>query len=371
MRFLRRHAWWLVPLLIADILLFRWLVQNQPSSELNETELAADAALTTVAPDAPPPLPGLIYTYPTDQQDLWNTESVEVYQPTASGRIESALFGSTRTRSIGGRLLPVFHMGIDIASLRRDRQNRPLDEIYAVADGRVAYVNRVAGNSNYGIYIVLLHDDPMGEIYTLYAHLARVAGGISEGARVARGDVLGIMGNTASTGLPMVRAHLHLEIGVVKNQNFTAWYRTQDLPMVHGTYHGFNLVGIDPLAIYGERGGPRRFSMAPYLKQLDPAFRIVVRTNRLPDYFRRYPSLWRGPPFEGSALVMTVSEAGVPMRGRNATESEIEQLGGNRASVLDVDTDVLGRNGRRHIVRRGTNWELGRNGERWLNILLF
>lgn len=169
----------------------------------------------------------------------------------------------------------------------------------------------------------------------------------------------------------MVRAHLHFEIGVVKNQNFTAWYRTQDLPMVHGTYHGFNLVGIDPLAIYGERGASRRFSMGPYLEQLAPAFQMVVRADRLPDYFHRYPSLWRGQSFAGHAFVMTVSEAGVPMRGRNATAEEVERLGRARARVIDVDEEVLGRNGRRHIVRRGQNWELGRNGERWLDILTF
>lgn len=365
--FIKRHAWWLVPVLIADILLFRWLLTRPPE----ERAPPPREAVVAPEPEPPPPPPGLLYTYPTDQRDLWNTESTAVYMPTASGRIESALFGSTRTGQVGGRFLPIFHMGIDIAPMRRDNRNRPLDEIYAVTDGRVAYVNRVAGNSNYGIYIVLLHDDPLGEIYTLYAHLARVAAGITEGVRVARGDVIGIMGNTASTGLPMQRAHLHFEIGVVKNQNFTAWYRTQNLPMVHGTYHGFNMTGIDPLTIYGERGAERRFSMLHHLPRMKPAFKILVRTGRMPDYFVRYPGLWQGAPHQGQAIVMTASEAGVPLSGRSATPAEEERLGRSRAIVLNVDEDVLGRNGRRHIVRRSGNWVVGNNGERWLNILTF
>ena len=363
--FIKRHAWWLVPLIIADIFLFRWLLTRSPEPEPLPPETVAQ-----VEPEPPPPPPpGLLYTYPTDQRDLWNTESTDVYQPTASGRIESALFGSTRTRSFGGRLLPAFHMGIDLAPLRRDNRGRPLDEIYAVADGRIAYVNRVAGNSNYGIYIVVLHEDPMGEIYTLYAHLARVAGGISEGTRVARGDVLGIMGNTASTGLPMHRAHLHFEIGVIKSHRFEAWYRTQNLPMVHGRYHGFNMTGIDPLTIYGEKGAERRFSMLHHLPTLEPAFSILIRANQPLDYFTRYPGLWHGDPHQGPAMVLTVSEAGVPLSGRTATAEEADRLGRSRAEVLEVNETVLGRNGRRHIVRRGGNWVLGRAGERWLAIL--
>ena len=362
--FFKRHAWWIIPLLIADYYLIRWLLRG-PS----EPEPVAESALI-VSPSADPsPPPAPLYGYPTDQQDLWNTESTQVYMPTASGRIESALFGSTRTRRFGNRFLPAFHMGIDIAPMRWDARNRPMDEIYAVRPGRVAYINRIAGNSNYGIYVVLVHDDPVGEIYTLYAHLARVPAGLAEGQAVELGQVIGVMGNTASTGLPMVRAHLHFEIGVIKNERFVSWYRTQDLPMVHGRWHGFNLVGVDPLAIYGEQGAERRFSMLDYLLELSPAFSVVVRASRWPDYFQRYPGLWQGEPFQGDALVMTVSEAGVPLTGRNASEDERAALGRARAHVLEVDEEVLGRNGRRHIIRRDGRWTMGQSGERWLAIL--
>ena len=57
--------------------------------------------------------------------------------------------------------------------------------------GGSAYVNRRAGNSNYGIYVVLAHDEPaLGEVYTLYAHLARVESGLHAGQPVEAGQVL-------------------------------------------------------------------------------------------------------------------------------------------------------------------------------------
>ena len=97
------------------------------------------------------------------------------FQPTAAGNLESALFGSVRTVKVGAHLFPSFHEGVDIAPLQRGARGMPLDEIHAVAAGTVGYINHVTGNSNYGKYIVLLHDDPIGRVYTLYAHLSVVA----------------------------------------------------------------------------------------------------------------------------------------------------------------------------------------------------
>lgn len=365
--FLRRHTWWIIPLIIFDIFFFRWL-WNRGAEEQVEKRPAEHADKKETADKEPP---GLLYTHPTDQKNLWDTESLEAYQPTAAGRVESALYGSVRTRSFGGRLLPAFHEGLDIAALRRDRRGRPLDEIYAVADGRVAYINRIAGNSTYGIYIVLAHDDPLGEIYTLYSHMARVKSGLKTGQTVQRGAVLGVMGNTASSGIPMHRAHLHFEIGVINNSRFHLWYRAQELVPDHGKWHGHNLTGVDPLAVYGTREEEIWFNMARYLRELDPAFTLIFRADKPLDYFERYPKLWHGSPFTAGAIVMTVSEGGVPLSGRMASLQEVEAMGRNAVQVLDVDPDVLGRNGLRLVVRRSGEWTFGRNGQRWLEILSY
>ena len=367
--FLKRHSWWIIPLVIFDIFLFRWLWNRSPDASSERT--AEQAPLHPVAAHPPPRPLGLLYSYPTNQQDLWDTESLEVFQATASGRVESALYGSTRTRSFGGRLLPAFHEGIDIASLRRDRRGRPLDAICAVTAGVVAYINPIAGNSNYGSYVVLVHDDPVGQIYTLYAHLARVRNGLQVGDPVVRGDKLGVMGNTPSHIIPMVRAHLHFEIGVINNSRFAQWYRQEERTPDHGKWHGHNLTGVDPLAVYGGGGDLLRFSMLDYLRDLEPAYTVVVAVDRLIDYFERYPALWRGDPYDGTAMVLTVSEGGVPLSGRTASTSEREKLGKATVVVLDVNESMLGRNGLRHVVQRQGEWTWGRNGEYWWSILSF
>src|SRR5207249_6266826 len=46
-----------------------------------------------------------------------------------------------------------FHEGIDIRALHRDERGEPLDEVRAIAAGKVVYANFVPGYSNYGKYI--------------------------------------------------------------------------------------------------------------------------------------------------------------------------------------------------------------------------
>src|SRR5260370_42532260 len=50
-----------------------------------------------------------------------------------------------------------FHEGIDIRCLQRDERGEPLDEVRAIADGKVVHTHFVPGYSNYGKYIVIEH----------------------------------------------------------------------------------------------------------------------------------------------------------------------------------------------------------------------
>ncbi len=360
-RFIRRHYWWLAPLLVADILFFRWLYLRDP--EPRDVAFVPPPARRTVALRP-------FYGYPTAQTNLAATNDAAVYMPTASGRVQSALYGSVRTVQRGGRLLPRFHAGIDIAPLRRNRSGAPRDKVMAVRDGRVVYANPVGGNSSYGIYVVLAHEDRVGEIYTLYAHLADIADELEIGSHVTRGQNLGRMGNSASTGIPMVRAHLHFEIGVFYNRHFEAWGRERHDGLNHGVGHGWNLSPIDPLAVYGGGETMPRFCMATHLESLEPAFVLVFASAMRPEYFERYPLLWRGDERSFEAITMAVSEAGTPLWGRPATEAERETISrGQSAWVIDVDESVLGRNGMRLIVSSGGDWQLSGGGDRWLDII--
>ncbi len=136
-----------------------FLISGCDSGEDRGEEIPAPKIVVVIP--TPPPIPAIWdrVVYPTDQKELLDWQKPGVYQPTASGKVGSALYGSVRTAKKRGRLLSSFHEGLDIASLHRDRYSRPLDQVYAVAEGEVAYINKIAGNSSYGRYVVITHDD--------------------------------------------------------------------------------------------------------------------------------------------------------------------------------------------------------------------
>src|SRR5438094_7987323 len=68
-----------------------------------------------------------------------------------------------------------FHEGIDIRALHRDGRGEPLDEVRAIADGKVVHVNPVPGYSNYGKYVVIEHHWDGSSYYSLYGHLSSIA----------------------------------------------------------------------------------------------------------------------------------------------------------------------------------------------------
>ena len=126
------------------------------------------------------------------------------------------------------------HAGVDYAA--------PMGTpIHATADG---LVDVVGWQNGYGNVIILKHH---GKISTLYGHQSRFADGITKGAKVSQGQLIGYVGSTGwSTG-----AHLHYE------------FRVADKP-------------IDPLSLalpepQPIEGAQREFfaqAVAPYRQQL-------------------------------------------------------------------------------------------------------
>lgn len=358
-------------LLIPGLIIFFIFYQGYGSSVDDESQSfqsSPDFFQTT-----PPPPPSIWdrMVYPTDQRELLTWEKPGVYQPTSSGKIESALYGSVRTIKRRGRLTSSFHEGLDIAALERDRYNRPVDKIYSIADGKVAYINRIAGNSTYGRYVVITHEDALGPVYTLYSHLAKIEAGLKEGEEIPAGAVLGLMGHSGLQKIPKYRAHLHFEVGVIYNKRFRHWALGRKLKNPHGTYHGWNLEGIDPLKFFQELNSNDHFNFQSHLESIPRAFDIIVAVRALPDYFRRYPLLWNGPDFSEGEIVIGCSENGIPLFGREAFRSESEALGRKRHLIRNVNREVLGKNGCHLIDYRRDNWELAQSGKRWLSILLF
>jgi len=342
--------------------------KSKPPAEVPPTVVESGAG-TTAAVVVVSPWKNL--TFPTPQTRLLDSNAPGIFQPTGSGRLESALYGSTRTAGQGNQLRSSFHEGIDIAPVERGRAGQPLDPIFAIADGEVAYVSQLPGNSNYGKYVVLIHRDPIGDIYSLYAHLAEIAPGIAAGRAIRAGDRLGTMGNTASSGIPMARAHLHLEIGLINNSRFAQWYRAQKLKPDHGLYNGRNLLAINALDVFRRHAAEGDVAFQAHLAAIPVAFEVVLAARQQPNFFQRYPALWQGTPYAGGPVTLSCSENGLPLAGRNATAEERQRLGSARSLVLKADPAVLGRNGAHIIGQAQGRWILARNGEQWAEVLLY
>lgn len=226
--------------------------------------------------------------WPIQGHPIPRNQPVEtVIQATASGKPESGLFGCVRNSGYK------FHEGIDIKSQKRDRYNRPMDKVIAVLPGKVAYVNKVGGKSSYGIYVILEHHQESPKVYSLYAHLHSVEKGITAGIQVAGGQVLGLMGNTASTGIPRSRAHLHFEIGLRLTDNFQTWYNQQKYPTKneHGNWNGMNMVGLDVLDFFRKAADGKIHNIKDYFRTIPEALRLRIRTTKTPDFVKRYPGL--------------------------------------------------------------------------------
>src|SRR5947208_7011013 len=195
---------------------------------------------------------------PTDNDALYSEDGPAFYQyiernynGVKSTPWEGGQYGFVRdpTDTAGGVVYTRFHEGIDIRPLHRDAHGEPLDEVRAIADGKVTYANLVPGYSNYGKYIVIEHHWDSSSYYSLYGHLSSIA--VQSGDTVNRGQRIAVMGYTG-TGLNRERAHLHLELNLMLSHQFEAWYNTffRNDPNHNGIYNGMNLIGLDIARLY-------------------------------------------------------------------------------------------------------------------------
>ncbi|MCR5183828.1 MAG: M23 family metallopeptidase [Opitutales bacterium] len=206
-------------------------------------------------------------------------------QATASGRLQSALFGMTR--NAGTR----FHEGIDIRPTARMHSGEPRDLVYSVLAGTVSHICR-ENNGSYGRYVVLRHAKNGLEIYTLYAHMAAIAPAIKEGMPVTEGTLLGIMGRSSTVyDIPKRDAHLHFEVGLALGETgFDNYMKRQFGPdsNLHGNDNGFNLVGSDPVVFF------KSDDFEKWFKDLKADFCAVVPVKKIPDLKKRCPAIFAG-----------------------------------------------------------------------------
>lgn len=271
-------------------------------------------------------------------------------QPTVSGEVSSGLFGCVRNN--GHR----FHEGVDLKPYLERRRGEPTDPVYAAMDGTVAHVAARNGQSGYGRYVVIEHNRDGVLVYTLYAHLASVDDRIERGVKVSAGDVLGIMGRSA-TGytIPKARAHLHFEIGLRLGDSFQEWYDAQKFgsPNYHRDFNGMNLVGFDPLEFFGVQHKVGVSSLSAYIRSLPTAYVVQIRTTTTPSFVKWNPSLLtrsvQADAVHGWEIAFTAY--GLPKEWTPLGQGDVASLKDGKPQVVDFDSRELGRYGCREMIR--------------------
>lgn len=268
------------------------------------------------------------------------------------------------------------HEGLDIRALQRDKRNEPTDPVVATADGTVVYFSTKPALSNYGIYLVLRHRIDGIEICSLYAHLREIAPGMKIGKAVKAGKTLATMGHTTNTreGISKDRAHLHFELNLFVNEQFSAWFK-KNAPGErndHGIWNGQNMLGIDPRLVFLEENAKGdHFSLTGFIRNQTELCRVVVRKTDFP-WLKRYAIFLRSNPVaqkEGVAgYEMALNYNGVPFELIPRAASEIK--GKSKYQLLSVNEAEYRKNPCRRLVSQsGDRWQLASRGTRLLDLI--
>jgi len=241
--------------------------------------------------------------------------------------------------------------------------------------GVVRHISSSAGSSGYGRYIVLEHPAMTPAVYTLYAHLARIAPGVREGTTVTTGQVLGTMGHSSGGYMiPAARAHLHFEIGLAVTRDFQAWYNRRSFGSRndHSMWNGMNLLGVDPVEFYNEWRAGRMVTAQDFFAKRETAVRLRIATYRTPDFVARYPSLVTKPMPLGPVAGWEVrcDWTGLPFAWTPLTTAEVAGLPPARPQLVEVNAAILRREHSKSLaVSRGAGWTAGKDLEMILQLL--
>lgn len=231
---------------------------------------------------------------------------------------QGGMYGFSRTpiNTKIGKVYTKLHEGMDIKPLKRDAKGEPLDEVFAISDGEVVYVNTSAGRSNYGKYIVVKHDWPDGSFYSLYAHLAKTTVGYGEPLKA--GDKLGVMGYTGA-GIDKERAHVHVELAFMANPRYNTSFRKNN---GHLNFNGRNLIALDVARLFRKYSKDPYFSIQEFLAEEEPYFTVRTRRGTRPEILNRHP--WLGVDMElapeSKSWEVTFARSGVPLSIRPTTK---------------------------------------------------
>jgi murein DD-endopeptidase MepM/ murein hydrolase activator NlpD len=313
---------------------------------------------------------------PTDNDALFSGDGSAFYQyvernykGVKSTPWEGGQYGFVRdpTDAAGGVVYTRFHEGIDIRPLHRDAHGEPLDEVRAIADGKVVHVNPVSGYSNYGKYIVIEHRWGGSNYYSLYGHLSSIA--IQPGDTVKRGQHIAVMGYTG-TGLNRERAHLHLELNLMLSHEFEPWYNTffRNDPNHNGIYNGMNLIGLDVARLYLAVHKNPSITIPEFLSREETFYKVTLPKSRHFELPKLYPwMLTTGGRNEKSSWEVSFAKSGVPLRiestDKTVTQPELSFLKKSSVDYSHLTRDI--------VSGHGANAHLSDYGRQLMRLLVW
>lgn len=315
---------------------------------------------------------GTQFEFPTNNRELLDSgRGPAFYVGTIGKTWENGQFGCVR--STGWQM----HEGLDIRPLEHDEKGESSDEVRAVADGEVAYLNRREHKSTYGQYVVLRHTIDGLPVFTLYAHLRAIAEDLQIGNTTSVGQPIGVLGRTAAISPKITKehAHLHFEIAFMLNSQFPKWYSKKypGQENSHAEFHGFNLIAIDASEVFlqqAESGEP--FSFIEHIRNLPTLFKVRVKAKQSFEFIREHISLVkrdRTAEAEGIAgYELSFTSNGLPSKLKPISASEFESDEGYELVSVDETVYESGKC-RRYVMKRQGEWILTGRATDLLNLI--
>ena len=260
-----------------------------------------------------------------------------------------------------------FHEGIDIRPLQRDARGDPMDEVRAIASGRVVHTSLVPGYSNYGKYIVIEHQWEGSNYYSLYGHLNEIS--VERGQSINQGQRIGRMGYTGS-GINQQRAHVHLELNLMLSHQFNGWHTTffPHEPNHHGLYNGLNLVGLDIARLCLALRKDPSMSIAEFVRNEPSIYTVAISRSAYFELPKRYPWLLAKEPGPSTqSWLVSFAGSGVPVK-IEPSPTAVSQPEIVWVKKTDVDCSYLTRG---DVAGRGRAAHLTDAGKRLMRLLIF
>ena len=311
---------------------------------------------------------------PTDNDALFSGDGAAFYQYVErcykgekSTPWEGGQYGFVRdpTDTAGGTVYTRFHEGIDIRPMRRDANGEPLDEVRAVADGKVVHANLVPGYSNYGKYIVIEHRWDGSSYYSLYGHLSSIR--VHPGDSIKHGQPIAIMGYTG-VGINRERAHLHLELDLMFSHQFEAWHDAffRNDPNHNGIYNGLNLAGLDIARLYLALRKNPSLTIPEFLSGEETFYKVTLPKSRHFDLPKIYPWMLAGHNQQVSWEV-SFANSGVPLKieasNRHVTQPELSYVKKGSVNYSYLTRDI--------VSGRGATAQLTAYGAQLMRLLIW